>query len=293
MKRLLAPVLIVLTLVCAAGAGPAFAAKSAPGVPADKMPDKLKGIGITERLGEKIDKTLTFKDEAGKDVQLSQYFVGDKPVFLSIVYYGCPNLCNYYLNGVFDVLKTSEWKAGKEFTFVVVSMDPTETPELAQAKKETYQKEYPGLGEWHFLTGKEENIKTLASQVGFGYRWDDETEQYAHSAAAFILTPAGEISRYLYGILFDKTTLRLSLVEASKSKIGTIIDKVILFCFRFDPHAKKYSFYAYNIMRASAGATVVLLGLFLIPFWRRQRRVQLPGRRVRDGREPGETTGDV
>jgi protein SCO1/2 len=167
---------------------------------------------------------------------------------------------------------------GRDFEMVMVSIDPTETHTLASTKKENYRKEYGIKGDWHFLTGKDPAIKALAAQVGFGYRWDEPSQQYAHTASAMVLTPGGDISRYLTGIMFDPTTLRLSLVEASRNQIGTLLDKVILFCFRFDPYAKKYSFYAYNLMRASAGATVFLFVLFLVPFWRRQRRLkQLQG----------------
>ncbi|MEQ1875926.1 MAG: SCO family protein [Bdellovibrionia bacterium] len=252
----------------------AFAGKTAPGKLANEMPPELKGIGITENLGGKVDLDLMFTDDAGKSVRLGEYFKGNRPVLLSLVYYGCPNLCNFYLNGLMESLQNLKSVPGRDFELVMVSIDPTEDAALATAKKENYRKEYKVPGEWHFLTGKEPAIKALAKQVGFGYRWDEESQQFAHTSAAIVVTPAGEISRYLTGIMFDSTTLRLSLVEASKNHIGTLLDKVILFCFRFDPHAKKYSFYAYNLMRASAGATVFLLALFLVPFWRRQRRVQ-------------------
>jgi len=238
------------------------------------MPEQLKGIGITEQLGAKVDLGLTFTDENGKAVKLGDYFQSNKPVLLSLVYYGCPNLCNFYLNGLFEGLKGLKSQPGRDFEMIMVSIDPKEDPALASTKKENYRKEYQIPGDWHFLTGKDPEIKALAKQVGFGFRWDEESQQYAHTSAAIVVTPSGEISRYLTGITFEPTTLRLSLVEASKNMIGSIIDQVILFCFRFDPNAKKYSFYAYNLMRASAGATVLLLALFLVPFCRRQRRLQ-------------------
>jgi protein SCO1 len=267
---------ILLSFIFLASVSTAQAGHTAPGKLSTEVPEPLKGIGITEHLGEKVDLSMKFTDESGKEVILGKFFTDHKPVLLSLVYYGCPNLCSFYLNGVMDVMKQVTWKAGDEFKMVVVSIDPSETPELAKTKKANYIKEYGQLGEWHFLVGTEANVKALAKQVGFGYRWDNESKQWAHSAAAMVLTPGGEISRYLYGIMFDPQTLRLSLVEASKNKIGSLMDKVLLFCFRFDPHAKKYSFYAYNLMRASAGMTVLLLALFMVPYWRRQKALGEP-----------------
>jgi protein SCO1/2 len=125
---------------------------------------------------------------------------------------------------------------------------------------------------WHFLVGDEASIQKLTSQVGFKYRWDEEGKQWAHSAAAIVLTPGGEISRYLYGIMFDPQTVRLSLVEAAKGQVGSIVDRLILFCFHYDPKASKYTLYAMNVMRGGAVLIVLVLGAFLFPFWRRQRR---------------------
>jgi protein SCO1/2 len=176
------------------------------------------------------------------------------------------------MNGVTDVLKKSKFAPGTEFEMVFISIDPTETPALALEKKGNHLKEYgrPGTEKgWHFLTGKQDSITQISQQVGFGYKWDDETKQWAHSSAGIIITPHGQVARYLYGIMFEEPTLRLSLLEASKDKIGGFMDRIMLFCFKFDPHKNKYSLYAFNIMRASAGLTVLLMALILIPYWRR------------------------
>jgi protein SCO1 len=241
----------------------------------NETPKQLENAGITERLGETVDLNLTFTNENGETVPLRSFIRDNKPVLLSLAYYNCPSLCNFHLNGVNDTLRQLKAPTGTEFNFVVVSIDPRETPELAKAKKEAYLKAYgrpEGADGWHFLVGSEEQIKALADQVGFGYQWDEEQQQYAHAAAAIALTPEGKISRYLYGIVFDPQTLRLSMLEASNGKVGTLVDKLILFCFHFDPKTNKYSLYAFNVMRAGGVMIMAVLAMFLVPFWFRSRR---------------------
>lgn len=241
----------------------------------DVLPDEMKNVGITEHLGEKIDLGLKFRNEEGKGVTLQNYFDGKRPVLLSLVYYNCPNLCNEHLNGVTRMLKDFEWTLGQEFDMIIVTIDPNENPLHAAQKKLSYLKEYGRDGAtkgWHFLTGTEENIQKLAKQIGFGYKWDKKTEQWVHTAAAYVISPQGMISRYLYGIEFKPKLVRLSLVEASEGKVGTLMDRVVLFCLQYDPKAGTYTFYAYNLMRAAGALTVLILAFVLISFWLKQRR---------------------
>jgi len=242
------------------------------------LPFEPKEIAITEHLGDLVSvREIQLKDESGKDVVLSQYFTGKKPVLLALVYYECPSLCNLVLNGVLKGVKAMDWVPGLQFEIVTVSIKPQEGPELAAKKKATYvQNLGPGkLGAaegWHFLTGSEAQVRKLADQVGFGYRWDPRTEEYAHSAGVFILTPEAKISRYLYGVDYSPKDLRLSLLEASGGKVGTVIDRILLFCYRYDPIARKYSVYLTRVMQTSALVTIVLFGAYLALFWFRQRR---------------------
>lgn len=194
-----------------------------------------------------------------------------------MAYYSCPSLCNFHLNGLNDAFKKLKEPVGKEFNFVVVSIEPKETPELAEQKKANYLKAYgrpEGNDGWHFLVGDEDSVRELAKQVGFGYKWDETQQQWAHAAAAFVLTPEGRISRYLYGIDFSPQTMRLSLVEASNGRIGTLADKLTLFCFHFDPKASKYTLAAFNVVRAGGALMVIILAAFLTPFWFRNRRAE-------------------
>ena len=249
----------------------------APGV-LSETPKELEGIGIDEHLGSKVDLGLTFRDENGAVVPLSKYVNGSKPVILDLAYFSCPSLCNFHLNGLNDAFKQMKWTLGQQFDVVVVSIDAREKPALATAKKASYIKEYgrpEGAAGWHFLTGAEPQIQALAKQVGFKYRWDEKEQQFAHASAAYVLTPDGRISQYLYGIVFQPDTVRLSLVEAGDGKIGTIIDKLTLWCFHLDPSSGKYTIAATNVMRGGGIAVLLIIAGFLIPFWWRQRRSAL------------------
>jgi protein SCO1/2 len=243
---------------------------------AEAVPKNLTDIGITEHLGSKVSVgDLHFKDEQGKDVVLSDYLSRGKPVILAMVYFECPNLCNMLLNGLSDGLKNLDWTPGNQFDIVAVSINPREKPELAAKKKAAYVKAY-GRPEtangWHFLTGEDSQIKKLAAEVGFGYRWVKEDEQYAHASAIYTLTPEGKISRYLYGIEFAPKDLRLALLEASNGKIGNVIDRFLLFCYHYDAKTQKYSLVATRVMDSGAAGTVLFFGGYLVVFWRKERR---------------------
>lgn len=237
---------------------------------------ELKGAGIIEKPGASVLlNDLSFKNENGEPVALKSYFNQGKPVVLALAYYECPNLCTFVLNGLTDSLKGLDWVPGEKFEILTVSIDPREKPGLAKAKKGAY---LANLGKpeaaagWHFLTGDEDSIRKLADSVGFGYKWVAEDKQYAHSAALFLLTPDGRISRTLYGIEYKPKDLKLALLEASGGKIGTVIDRFLLFCYRYNPKTHKYSVYLTQLMQAGGAGTVIVFGGYLAVFWRRQRR---------------------
>jgi protein SCO1/2 len=238
-------------------------------------PFVLDQIGIEEHMGETIDLNLQFKDEFGKDVRLGTYFA-DKPVFMILIYYECPTLCSLHLNALIKMLKDFEWRVGDKYEFVAISIDPDESPKLAKKKLESYLKEYshPETRDgWHFLTGDQENITKIASQIGFKYAWDPAQEQFAHAAAAYVLTPEGKISFYHYGLMIEPKVMRLSLVEAANNKIGNIVDRMVLFCLQYDPDKKTYAFYALNVMRVGGFITFIILGIFLFRFWRKENNI--------------------
>jgi protein SCO1/2 len=231
------------------------------------LPPELEGVGIVEKLGNKVDLNLEFAGEGGRTVALSQFFGnGNKPVLLNLVYYTCPMLCNLILNAQTSTLREVPWVPGKDFQIVTISIDPRDTPEIASGKRAAYLENYGKTvepGGWRFLTDYNGNVQKLADQVGFRYRWDEKQEQYAHSAALMFLTPDGRVSRYLYGIKYNPRDVRLALTEAGEGKMGSTVDKLLLYCFHYDPEAKSYVLFAMNLMRAAGAATVLILGFIL------------------------------
>lgn len=242
-------------------------------------PKVFEEVGITERLNVQVPLDLTFTDENGRTVALGEYFQPGRPVILTLNYYACPMLCTVQLNELVRGLKDMPWTPGKEFEIITVSFDPRETHTLARLKKQNYLKEYgrpEGAAGWHFLTGRKDNITTLTETVGFTYRWDAESEQYAHGAAAIILTPDGRTSRYIKSIVYDPSTLRLALMEAKEGKYRSTMEEVLLFCFHYDAEAGRYTLAATNIMRAGATLTLLILGTYLVTTWVRSRHSRQP-----------------
>ncbi len=238
----------------------------------EPLPKDLEGVGITEHPGARLPLDLQFVDESGKRVTLAQYFTGERPVILTLGYFRCPMLCTLILNNLVEGLKGLPWTPGKEFEVVTVSIDPLETPTLAMLKKENYLAEYgrPGAAAgWHFLTGREEDIRKLADAVGFGYRYIKENGQFAHPSAIFIVTPDGRVGRYLYGVVYPAKTLRLALAEAGEGKIGTTEDRLLLYCFHYDAREGRYVVAASNLMRLGGATTAVIVGAWLLVSWRR------------------------
>jgi protein SCO1/2 len=244
-------------------------------------PELLKQVGIDQKLNDSIPLDLTFRDEHGQSVKLQQYF-GQKPVILSLVYFTCPMLCTQVLNGLDRSLKLQSFDVGKDFNVLTVSIDPTDSTTVAEAKHDLYTGIYgrPGAGDgWHFLTGEESQIKRLADAVGFRYAYDPDSKQYAHASAIVVLTRDGRISRYLYGIQYPHLDLRLALAEASEGKIGSPVDSVLLFCYHYDPHTGKYGLLISQIVKAAGGLTVLGIGILIVTL-RRREHYELPEQRT-------------
>lgn len=235
---------------------------------------RLGQIGLEQRLNHPLPLELEFRDEAGRTVRLGDYF-GERPVVLALVYYRCPQLCPMVLTGMVKSLRTLSFEAGQEFEVVTVSIDPSETPEIAAEKKRLLLRQYDRPGTeagWHLLTGEEAAIQRLAEAVGFRYFYDPNTKLYAHAAGLMLATPEGRLARYFYGIEHSGRDLRLGLVEASQNQIGSVVDQVLLYCYHYDPTTGKYGLVIMNTLRVAGLATVLALGIFLVVSLRRERR---------------------
>lgn len=256
--------------------GSLFAKLTQPmGKVADEPVPELKGVGIDQKIGSTIPLNTEFRDENGKVVKLGSYLSPGKPLIISPVYYGCRSLCNYHLNGLTDGLKELDWNPGDKFQVLAISFDDHEGPELAKDKKDSYMKLYNRANTeegWHFLTGNTKSIKEFTESVGFKFHWNQEMQEWAHPSAAIVISPEGKITRYLPGVFFKPQDLKLALNESVQGKLGTFVDRLVLFCFRYDEHQSKYSPIVINIMKLGGGLMIVVLAIWLIPFWIRSRR---------------------
>lgn len=239
-----------------------------------KNPQELQNIDVNEHLGETIPLDLQFTDHNGNEVTLRDYFGQEKPVLLTLAYYECPMLCTLVLNGVRDTADSLSWQPGEDYQIVTVSIDPRETPSLAESKHDMYlksmEKNIPG-DSWAFLVGDESQSKKLAEALGFNYYYVDKKDIYAHPAVSYVLTDQGKITRYLYGIKIPKRDLRLALTEGAEGRVGSTVDKVLLYCYQYNPDKDGYVLMAGNVMRLGGAVTVVILGIFLGIFWWREK----------------------
>ena len=241
----------------------------------DHLPDILNTVKIDQRLGQQLPLDATFRDETGKTVKLGDYF-GKKPVILSLVYYQCQILCMEDLSGLVGALEMVNLTPGKDFQIVIVSIDPAETPAMAAAKKAFYVKRY-GRPEteagWHFLTGRQPDITALAKAVGWGYvrlpQPDGKPTMFAHASSIEVVTPEGRMAQYYLGVEYAPRDLQLGLVEASHNTIGTPVDNILTYCYRYDPKLNRHSLVIARVVQAGCLLTVLCLGSFMLVSFRR------------------------
>ncbi len=239
---------------------------------------ELQKIDVIEHYGDQIPLSLRFTNSVGEPVPLKSFFKTGKPVLLTLAYYECPMLCTFVLNGLSKGIGEVAFSPGKDYQIVTISIDPEETARLAAAKKKN---QLAAIGKiidnngWEFLIGDQPSITELADALGFKYYYDKDRDEYAHAAVSFVLTDKGIISRYLYGIEYKEQDLRFALMEASEGNIGTTLDRILLFCYHYDPDAKGYVIFAGNVMRIGGVITLLLLGGFLFIFWRKELRKKI------------------
>lgn len=246
-----------------------------PGTPANIGVPALQGVGVDQtKLNNQIALDLPFVDENGHDVTIGQYF-NRRPVVLALVYFDCPMLCSLVQNALSGTLAILKLNAGADFDVVVVSINPAETPaQAADAKAKMVQLyRHPGTETGlHFLTGREASIEKLADAVGFKYKYDPAIAQYAHPAVITVLTPEGRVSRYLFGIDYGATDLRLAIVDAAGGRIGSVIDQTLLYCYHYDPATGRYSLAIMSLVRIGGLLTLAGVALAIGLAVRRQRR---------------------
>jgi protein SCO1/2 len=245
-----------------------------PGMPSSQMPRVLSEVSYDQRLDEQLPLDLPFTDENGRQVRLGDYF-GKRPVVLAFVYFECPMLCTQVLNGLTTALTVLDETAGRDFDVVAVSFDPRETPALASGKKKSHLDRYkrPGSADgWHFLTGDEASITALTGAAGFRYVWDDRTQQFAHPSGIIVATPDGRLARYFFGIEYMPRDLKFALIESSNGRIGSAVDRLLLYCYHYDPATGSYGFVAMGAVRVGGAVTLLALLGFVVGSLRRESR---------------------
>ena len=273
--KLFLTALLLATVVTTAGAQPTAPLSAPPPEgPATAQIPMLRNAGLDQKVDSRVPADLAFVDERGRDVRLGEFF-GERPVVLVLAYYECPVLCTQVINGVASSILPLTFDAGREFEVVVVSIDPGETPSMAEAKRTDFIRRYRRAGTEggvHFLTGREESIAALADAVGFRYAYDPQIDQWAHPAAITVLTPEGRVSRYLFGIEFAPRDLQFALMEAAEERIGTVVDRALLFCYNYDPQTGRYGFAIMTAVRLGGLLTLGGLGAFILITLRRERQ---------------------
>jgi len=261
----------VFALLLGASAASAQAVPTGTGPASQNVPSILQNVGFEPPLNGHLPLDLAFRDETGRSVQFREYF-SQKPVLLALVYYGCPMLCDQTEQGVVGALRMLSFNPGRDYEVVFVSFDPRESPDMAAQKKEvamTHFRRPETAAGWHFLTGPKESVDALTKAANFRYSFDEKSGLFAHAAGIMLLTPDGRISRYFYGVEYPARDLRLGLVDASAGKIGTPIDRALLFCYRYDPTSARYSASILSIIRLAGILTILGLVAAILIFRRR------------------------
>jgi protein SCO1/2 len=240
------------------------------------LPADLRELGWDQKIGAPIPRDLEFVDQDGQTVRMAD-LLGERPVLFAPVYFECPMLCSLVLDGVVRGLKPLAFQPGTDFDIVAMSFDPGETPDMARLSRNTalarYGKEKAADGRgWRFLTGQPQAVEAMMDAVGFNYRYNEKTGEYAHAGGVVLLTPDGHISRYFYGVDFAPKDLRLGLVEASQNELGSVVDQVLLFCYQYDPEIGQYSALTLRIIQVAGVLTVLLLATFVIGMLMKERR---------------------
>jgi protein SCO1 len=241
----------------------------------DQLPQVLQKVGVSQHLNQQLPLDASFVDDTGKTVKLGDYF-GKHPAILSLVYYNCPMLCSEELDGLTSALEMVKLTPGKDFDVVIISIDPSETPEIAAAKKAFYVKRY-GRPEtasgWHFLTGQRPAIDAVTNAVGFGYVKvpgpDGKLTQFAHASSIEIVTTDGKLAQYYLGVEYSPKDVLLGLIDASGNKIGSPVANILTYCYHYDPQTNKQSLRIARVVQLGGIVTVAGLGGFMFLMFRK------------------------
>ena len=275
---------ILGTMLLAASAAQAQVIPDNVGPSSNGLPPALVNVGFDPELNKQMPPDAAFTDENGRSVQLKEYF-GKKPVLLALVYFTCPMLCNQVEQTLVGTLKMISYNPGTDYEVVFISFDPADTPDAALKKKHEAMSRFARPGTepgWHFLTGSKEAIDAVTKAADFRFNYDPKTKLFGHASGILLLTPAGRISRYFFGVDYPPSNVRLGLVEASAGKIGTPVDHILLFCYQYDPTKARYSATVLTVIRMGGVVTLFCMVLGFMIFRRREHRPDASGKSRQD-----------
>lgn len=253
-----------LWLVLALSAPPAGASP-----PLD--PALASSLAYHERPGVQVPLQLTFRDADNEIRSLAQELHG-LPVILIPAYFACPNLCSVVRASLFEALRSNGLRAGRDYSLIVLSIDPKETNVDARRAlaRDRGAFDLPGAGaDWHYLTGSSDSIHAVADAVGFRALQDARSSQYLHPAGLVFLTPQGVVSNYLLGVGYTPVQVRAAVERAGAGRIAAAASPILLLCFHFDATTGRYSLEIMKLIRLGGVLTVLTLGAML---WLLRRR---------------------
>lgn len=273
----------LLTLV---GAAPLRAQTAAE----RQLDEQLRGVEVIQKIGDKLPLDVPFVDDNGRTVTLARYFKPGVPVLLTLNYSDCARNCSLQLTDLARALREMEWRPGREFTIVTISIDPKEDYKRARQSKIRYLGESTSGREvdagWHFLTSSDEaNARRVAEAVGYHYRFDAETGQYLHKNAMFLVTGQGVISHYVSSLGYEASFLQGYLQASAEGRLGSPVSDdgtgfgLNCFAMEYTDNIGR----AYLMMRIGGGAVFAFLVCFVGYFWLRELK------RARAARSPNKS----
>jgi protein SCO1/2 len=222
-------------------------------------PPAVPGVGLVQRLGERLPVDTTWTDDTGARVRLAGCFDG-RPAVLVFGYSRCPQLCSIVASGAVEALRDLTGTAGRDYRVLYVSIDPADTPrDLAALKRRDvgrYGRGTAGSG-WRYLCGEADAIRAVTEAAGFHFTYDSRTRLYAHASGFLVLTPDGRIARYFFGVDFDPKEIAAALDRAEKGKTGEPVFSLLLACARGVGITGRHGVVIWGALTAGVLGTVV------------------------------------
>jgi protein SCO1/2 len=239
-------------------------------------------VGFEQRIGHSLPMDAVFKGGDGIARPLGSFF-GGRPVVLIFDYFRCPELCSLVASGATDSLRQLEATVGRDYSVVTVSVDPTDTPQMAESRQRSQVLRYGRTGAstgWHVLVGSQRDIEALSAAAGFHYRYDSRSQQYAHPSGVVVITPKGVVSSYFLGIDYSAAAMATAIRRAAENKTGTSVFSLLFVCFQGGSPEGQYGAIIWRALSASVALTVMAVFGGIAWMLRSERRARIGGGRV-------------